>query len=1140
MLILLISLPVGIFLSQQTQIFKPRAAAQPTFSIPEVCTPGSYALTPINYGQPGLSVSWNIPPKIYDETGKAVCNVFIHDNAENENKDYKLSSDCSGGTSLVTLHDVDNINPDRPVISNGDYTLFVSNGDPASCYNKAVANTPRITSTPSPATSLPTVIGLTPNEVKLFRSLGFYPINEDGYTYLYTRYDYINKFCPSNPSSCAPENPRSLESIKNDTTFIKDLMAKLYDRGYSPILALRPYFYDQIEDIVNKSANPEIYNTFQNGDISIIGPRFRPTQAQFKTKIEPAELKQVINEVIYDHQLALDENSLMTILINTAEVTGSARSIITIMVLPQERVAPEERLYAGLGILTSSLPFTGKPIVSITKNTILKIKEMITYIKSLKETGRGRIRLDQLFAKSNDWVEAYSSTGTLYRVDELSGTDWRGLAAGRGDLWDAERYLGPPPRNVKGELLNDSILDRTDPVPGPLDIDGRGKYRYENDVKPALERGEAAPISVPAVARPSKEITILGIKHLDSKLGTNYASNLEVLRDYDEVVENGAFYVINHINDGMAFSGGVTSGKVIVISEPIWNSSVGFHTFLHELTHLWNKIYAKVNNRPQFIGFEFKYPPVGQNPKNKDEMITVLLEFGTEINARYSQLARIASVADLNVFRVLDEAFVSNLGYDVRYPDIMRKVKQIHATNPDVVHYLRELALTGDGNLFLERMAGKWGAAKIPTVRGVTSESAIQDYNNLLTYFKGLGIDLSLVVTAVNIPVTDVEAFPVGKVLEIKDGAIIDSSVSSSQVSKIFINWNGSGGSQIFGVGAGGSIAKIEGIGTDRNTICGGKFVEKMIHIEFTNKPFIDRPIRIIGSPTLCAGVSSGAAEGITPSSPPIITTIEKPTIVDGSCNRTTLNLSWNQVSGISKYQMRGRKTNDENYYPTLNSKIDGSVDPNYTQGLDLSESAKEVLSNSDGSGVSCFGNKCAYSFSGLKNTFKYRVWVNSKDDLGNRSDNSYFPKLIDCNYQESGNTNDMVPVITSSSCTNGKVNMSWEVAQTAGPFKGAQPTEHKYHVRGLQTDDPSYFPPNNWTDGINPNRYVSNNSGDNVKCDYRTNQQGYGYARCTYSDDSTIQRTGTYRLWVDSYIPGKDNSRSVNTYINGLVNCGN
>ena len=89
------------------------------------------------------------------------------------------------------------------------------------------------------------------------------------------------------------------------------------------------------------------------------------------------------------------------------------------------------------------------------------------------------------------------------------------------------------------------------------------------------------------------------------------------------------------------------------------------------------------------------------------------------------------------------------------------------------------------------------------------------------------------------------------------------------------------------------------------------------------------------------------------------------------------------------------------------------------------------------------------------------------------------------------------------------------------------------------------YFPPTNWTDGIDPQRYVSNSAGDNVKCTTSTigtvGQLGAkGYAKCSYTDDSSIKREGQYRLWVDSFIPTKDNSRSVNTYITGTVNCGN
>lgn len=118
-------MPAGIYLSQKTSIFKPKASSYTGYTPGGVCGEGPYSLfnSCVN-GSPRLTASWNIPEKYG-------CNVFIKDNSTSI--DYTISNECN---KTLYLEDLGG----NQIKEGGNYTLFVSNGDTAGCYNISVSN----------------------------------------------------------------------------------------------------------------------------------------------------------------------------------------------------------------------------------------------------------------------------------------------------------------------------------------------------------------------------------------------------------------------------------------------------------------------------------------------------------------------------------------------------------------------------------------------------------------------------------------------------------------------------------------------------------------------------------------------------------------------------------------------------------------------------------------------------------------------------------------------------------------------------------------------------------------------------------------------------------------------------------------
>lgn len=79
------------------------------------------------------------------------------------------------------------------------------------------------------------------------------------------------------------------------------------------------------------------------------------------------------------------------------------------------------------------------------------------------------------------------------------------------------------------------------------------------------------------------------------------------------------------------------------------------------------------------------------------------------------------------------------------------------------------------------------------------------------------------------------------------------------------------------------------------------------------------------------------------------------------------------------------------------------------------------------------------------------------------------------------------------------------------------------YHVRGKMTNDSQFIPDENWTNGVDRSQIISNNAGENVVC---SNQV------CQYKQNVPADN---YRIWVDSFY---GSAKSKNAYYPNLVNC--
>lgn len=1220
-----------MYLVQKTQIFKPRAASTPVqISIPEVCTPGSYALDPIYITAPGLNVSWNIPHTGDDNS----CNVFIHDNSTNLN--YSVSKGCLGATSVTTLSDLDGTNPDTAVKEGVTYTLFVSNGDTNSCYNKAVANadTTRIPPSHAPAENFfRPVTGMSDDEILRYRSLGFYPVSEEnGDIALLNRVDYVRYICQNN-DACVPRESPTLERAKNDPDFLKALMTKLFEKGYAPIPTLREYFLTEIDELISLNSNSDVLKAFQNEEINVIGlPRLDNSQDQFETKIDEEELLKIIKDVAHERQLYKFETELqaneqlpwLNYVLDYTEPFFGTRAAISFFALLPYQASPETRIFSGLGVLGVFLPAGGpaKQLGNAVKSKVLskslKVQQLISDVQNFRAYKAAvnepyplsrlvkRLKTDPSmfrdFAQSKLTVRLRSLPAKLNREIYINlqrykaGTDIfkemieynKLIASGRAYVLNPGIAQELSTELVNGlKLYSDGILMKRGLIPSAREISKVLKDNPVAVVDNELFKGLCSQCEKAGGFQANGIIVLPQSSVIDTATG-------KVKDDLFAPLQHEMVHLLNNINTGigkpklgfiLSYDDGEQYGKLMTIIYELYTDRTTLlasgrdpAAYRYAYPELWNKVQSAINrlvresngriNEVDFVEFALTgndrnlVTKLG-NFNNLSELINLFegvdsltlkskwLEFAQQ--AKLEEIRRLATIGILesSVIYLRNEVFAKQArGENIQEGTVIVNIPPLD-TNSGTSTNLPV------SNIFLNYNRAARGGN--PDILGRTEPTRISlDRNTLCGSSQYQNSDIGVrhsnspadgsgdIILTVRFKLSGnvkqticADSSPGGIASTLSaPSSITHQCLNNNSVARV--SWNGNGtGYDIRVEGDGASYSKRD---CPPHSVCVNNYTSNSIDINIKPNTVNNLWMNAMAERNGKREVSE-IAKYDNFRCPQI--SLEKPKIINASCNRTTLNLSWYQVGNITTYQMRGVNTSDSSYYPTLDGTINGADDPSYLNKL--GDKAKELISNNQGEDVSCYQNVCSYSKPGLNTSFKYRVWVNAKDG-DQKSNNAYFPQIVDCDYQEPGNSYPK-PEDLKASCINGHIKLSWGLQNNAG---GSLPYGFTYRVRGLQTDDLNYFPPENWIDGIDPKRIISNGNepnsagsggdwskgyGTNITCGFGA--QGTGWAVCTYQEtDQDPKRTGKYRVWVDA----KESNKSIdskNSYFDGLVDCG-
>lgn len=1180
MVIILITLPFGIYLSQQTQIFKPRASEINS------CGLGPFYLNTscINNIPRGLIATWsNIPGKFTNDQGKIVCNVFIKDNQTT--KDYSISKDCTGFAQVNVLHDLDGNNPDAEIVPNRSYSLYISDGENVinGCFNILVNTTtaqctdsiPISTPTPSPR---PVGLNRPPNAgpnyinwLFAMRDLGIYPEYENGEIVYYDRAGFLKKTgCDQPESQCllsAPTNYDYLLRVWGDNEFIQLLIGELANgtidgTRYKPLPALMPYFSKELGEIIPKSYLENDLFIERGG---VLYNSIVPLD-QYKTEISPEQLQKFIAKILLDKGRDYDkELDPFKIFVLYTDPFFGTQSIVNVLTLPPHKVSDNDRLNLLVGMtfifgLSEKVALQGIKLAPSTyydtTTIIKKTAELRNDIKSTKGLPQSKVQ-ERLF--STMVIDTRDVPAVVVR-NGIKTYD-RTTVAGRSDEWQrAEEILGKVANDSKGNPLVGRFLKREEGFPEPPDGEfGGAKYWFDKEVKPALESGLAISVSKSAVLEPALNTTLQATYGLIKK-DLLPGLNSEKLLGLRPTLRSGSVHVIPDEVLGKDRAG-YEAGFLVVLRESTYFSANGLFVLMHELTHFINAAIAKAEGRAMHIGFHYEKWTGGTT---YNQIYTALYELGTDVHASYALVLKLfPNNAELSAYDMFNYGFHNRAsGYPKKFQAIVEKLNVRFQDQPEVIDYLREFALTGDANQFVARIM------KIDV-----SQVTISDFKNVADYFKNRGFKAEarfdpkyfaenndikvLAATSSNINYDNLPGFndynkrPVGLSYELAPDFVIpegidsitdnSSTIPSKSVSNILI-----GGRDIYKdnsvncTRAGVTVSEcaiIDG-SSDKTRLCNGSVVST-VTVEYSDGTSFVQNIKIIGSNGangLCKSAGGGADSGVlvtpTPQSTPQGSTLsfETPKELTGSCNQGSLALSWKKVAGATKYQMRGKK---------INRSIDGI---NYIPTNTWTDGVPEVdrIGNSDGSEYNCFGDRCSLSFNELDPNSEYKIWVNAVDSSVNparRSVNSYATGIggsnyVDCKLPEEGGTAS-IPLNAQASCANRIITVNWDTRLASSQNNILQ---FYFPVRGFATNSSKYFPPTNWTDGLDVTditKILSNNSGTNVNCNQQTN-------KCTFTD--ATRRKGNWRVWVtlkDSTNNSATAYQSKNAYVPGLIWCG-
>lgn len=413
------------------------------------------------------------------------------------------------------------------------------------------------------------------NWVTQMHSFGIYPAKEGGEIILYNRKQFVEKYCQ--PQGCYLNTPpinETLDAVKSDAKFIKDLGVRLKEAGFAPLTVLKPYFPDIIN--IDKSVYLQLEALEPICREEPEGLVCRPGDDQYKREISIEELKKIIDRPFIE--AALSEKNPLKRFITTTDPIFGIRSLINVLSLPPNEVSDEERINALLGLtmvygLTEKVTLGGFRIV---ENASVPMVNMIKDIKIIRLS----IANGEAYQLSNLPFDPGIRGNWLQRLIKLVKPVKLGnngfLVIGRQRTWVNQDRLFP----TRAQFPPGEGLMRAGEIPAP----SIAHLRFLQEIQPLIRSGEGYVVSRSDVLVPVRTNIIRAIGNFQYQIGRNIGVNSANL---DRLVEQGTAYVLKNDND-FKFPGiaGYAYQDMIVMKGSDYLSYYGVHAIHHESIHI--------------------------------------------------------------------------------------------------------------------------------------------------------------------------------------------------------------------------------------------------------------------------------------------------------------------------------------------------------------------------------------------------------------------------------------------------------------------------------------------------------------------------------------------------------------------------
>lgn len=533
------------------------------------------------------------------------------------------------------------------------------------------------------------------------KKLGIYPVCESGEIILYSEEEYDKHYCPD---PCAiltrqrslSDQIRSHLSTKGNT-FIKDLVAKLYQKGYAPLPILISYM-------------PELSDPRLQREFGLSQAQAYALNA--KTSINEDTLKVLLSEVYQEHFNYLYKGEALGELIDLAGL----RTVVNVFTDPRHHNllyldADESRDFL-LGLLTIYQPARG--VAQLGEGTVKISISALKNIRSLRTALKSGEKIPLKVLGTEDFQAAYFARKAAIEAGTLKG--------------DMPQYMGKISQWTEDlgslSLSPDVVASGRALQLNPAFGSTFSGATFHNFLKLGLDNGFVSAVDKPGVITPAVDrvrsslttfFETIGIRrpivNLDSVsiYGKVYVVDDEYAKLWWNVVTQGKSIFAPH---GFA---GVTMDDLIIITRSSYESPDGIGTLFHELIHT---VGGGINIR-QFYGSE--------EPGKK--ALALIYEIGTDawVNRLLGQQIspKVGSLSQ-GAYIVNDRA-TSKALFDRIIPALQKQGD--HGINA-----LLDFALTGDSDQFLLKVTGKTGAEGEAILLGVIRKAGINV--NRLDYLK--------------------------------------------------------------------------------------------------------------------------------------------------------------------------------------------------------------------------------------------------------------------------------------------------------------------------------------------------------------------------------------------------------------------